>query len=104
MCIRDRCQASLTAAPLPDSSPGSYEGVLTSARTRPVRGSIAATAPFLSPSPSNAARCIRGLMVVWTLPPRRWARVSRSHQGKVASRSSAPERMPSSALSSREVP
>ena len=38
-------QAALTAGPVPAMLPGSYEGVLASARIRPVAGSIAATAP-----------------------------------------------------------
>ncbi len=99
-----RCHAALTDVPFPDSSAGSYDGVLASARTRPVRGSTAATAPFLRPSPSNAARCTAGSMVVTTLPPGRRPRVRSSHQGKVASRWSVPERMPSSAPSSWDVP
>src|SRR4051812_23167561 len=50
-----RAQADSTASPFPDSSAGSYDGVDTSARIRPVAGSIAATAPLRVPSPSNAA-------------------------------------------------
>ncbi len=83
---------------------GSYDGVLASARIRPLRGSSATTAPFLRPSAPNAARWRAGSMLVATLPGGRWPRMIRSHQGKVASRSSVPARMPSSARSSREVP
>lgn len=94
----------MTAGPVPDSSPGSYEGLLTSARILPVEGSMAATAPRLPPSPLYAASCIEALMVVATLPPGCWARVSSFQSGKGASIESVPERMPSSAFSIRVVP
>ncbi len=99
-----RAQALLLAVLLPDSSPGSYEGVLTSARIFPVAGSTAATAPFLPPSPSYAARCTDGAMVVTTSPAGCCSRVSAVHSGTGASRASVPERMASSAFSRSEVP
>lgn len=56
------------AVPAPASDAGSYDGVDTTARIRPVPGSIATAAPFLSPSASNAAFCTAGSMVVTTVP------------------------------------
>ncbi len=50
------------------SAAGSYDGVDTAARIRPVSGSMATAAPFLSPSASYAAFCTAGSTVVTTSP------------------------------------
>lgn len=66
----------------------------------PVRGSIAATAPFLSPSFSNAAFCAAGLSVVTTLPPCFFSPVNMPIVRSKNSRSSLPVRIWSSSDSS----
>lgn len=70
------------------SDDGSYDGVETTARIRPVAGSMATAAPFLSPSASYAAFCTAGSIVVSTSPgSARWfVTVSRT----VFSRGSVP--------------
>lgn len=97
-------QASATCFPVPESRPGSYEGLLTSARILPVDGSIAATAPLLLLRPLNAACCIEGLMVVTTLPPGCCVRLRLFQYGIRVSSRDAPERMESSAFSRSVVP
>lgn len=66
----------------------------------PVRGSMAATAPFLLPSPSNAAFWAAALSVVTTLPPCFFSPVNIPMVRSKKSRSSLPVRMPSSRDSS----
>src|SRR5690606_18514607 len=99
-----RAQVSRASAPFPDSGCGSYDGTDTSARIRPVDGSTAATAPLRERSPSNAARCAAGWIVVSTCPPALRERVKSFHSGSGASAGSVPERIPSSACSSSVVP
>lgn len=83
---------------------GSYDGVDTSARILPVDGSIAATAPFLSPRPLYAAFCAAAFRVVTTLPPSFSLPVIMSRVLRKKSRSSLPLRMPSSSFSSWLAP
>ncbi|MGW1602716.1 hypothetical protein ACWCQV_16995, partial [Streptomyces eurythermus] len=66
---------------MPDSSDGSYDGLVTSARIRPVAGSIAATAPLRPARPRYAASCARRSRVVTTSPPRPSARLTSLHSG-----------------------
>lgn len=65
-----------------------------------MRGSIAATAPFFSPSFSNAAFCAAALSVVTTLPPAFFSPVNMPMVRSKKSRSSLPVRIWSSRDSS----
>ncbi|GDY62823.1 hypothetical protein SAV14893_022160 [Streptomyces avermitilis] len=99
-----RSHALVTAEFVPDSSPGSYDGAETSARIRPLDGSIAATAPRRPASPSYAARCAPAARVVTTLPPGFRSRETPFHKGSSDSIGSVPARMPSAAFSRPVVP
>ncbi len=99
-----RAQVSRAVLPFPDSSAGSYDGTDTSARILPVDGSTAATAPLRRRSPSYAARCAAGSIVVSTWPPGLRDRVNSFHIGRGASSGAAPDSSPSSVRSSSVVP
>lgn len=99
-----RYQDRAVAAAFPDSTAGSYEGLDTSASTRPVDGSIAATAPLRPSSPSYAACCAAALRVVTTLPPRPWARVRPFTRGNGESIGSVPDSTASPLCSRSVVP
>ncbi len=99
-----RSQASLTPGPVPESTPGSYEGELTSARIRPVAGSTATIAPRFPASPRKAVSCIEALIVVTTSPPGSRPRVRPFRSGSGASIGSVPARTASSASSTSVVP
>ncbi len=99
-----RVQDRPTAESFPDSAAGSYDGVDTSARIRPVDGSIAATAPLRPSSPSYAACWAARSRVVATSPPAFWERVKSFHSGNGDSIGSAPDSTESSECSRRAVP
>ncbi|CAM5328070.1 hypothetical protein SALBM311S_06127 [Streptomyces alboniger] len=99
-----RSQDRATPASFPDSDVGSYDGLDTSARIRPLDGSIAATAPLRPASPRYAARCAARSRVVTTSPPGFRARVTSFHSGNGDSIGSAPDRTPSCVCSRRLVP
>lgn len=99
-----RVHVSRAVLPFPDSGSGSYDGTDTSARIRPVDGSTAATAPFRPRSPSYAARCALGSMVVSTSPPALRERVNSFHSGSGCSTGAAPDSTASSVASSSVVP
>ena len=85
-----------------ESRAGSNDGLLTIARTAPVRGSSATTAPRLSPSASYAASCAAASSVVMMLPPCGSRPVIVSESRRTKNRSSSPEST-SSSLRSRPV-
>ena len=76
---------------------GSYVGVVAIARTLPVDGSSATTAPFASlpraRRPSYAAVCALGSTVSETEPPLGWVLLSMSTIRLTNSRGSLPDRI-----------
>lgn len=99
-----RAQDRPTVASFPESAAGLYDGVDTSARIRPLDGSIAATAPLRPRSPSYAACCAARSRVVTTSPPKGRERVRSFHSGNPDSIGSVPDRTSSSECSRKVVP
>ncbi len=97
-------QAVFALVPVPESTDGSYEGLLTSARILPVAGSRAATAPRLPPSPAYAARCTAARTVMAAFPPAGRPRARSYQSGNADSPGSVPDRTASSARSTKLVP
>ncbi len=96
--------ALLTFVSLADNRFGSNDGLVASARIRPVDGSIATTAPRYFFRPWYAARCAAAFSVSSTDPPLRACPRSRSENWLPSSRVSVPDRIGSSARSMPVAP